>query len=306
MSKASVVNININRDVVGYCIMIQKLNSTYKTARYGACTYSLILDKRHPKANKDTYPVSMRYTIDRKSLYNCIAGELTEDEFDKICLLSARAVRSELYDKKVELDTIFQSQTSMIERIGNNLTLERIKSVITGVDVIKDSSFIGVWEDIIYHLNNDNDGERCTTGESYQHALNSFKKILWNKPIVGFKIGKEEIEYWSNRMIHGVKDKNGDVIGMIADATRGIYLRNCRAVWNECTARGFLSNQEYPFSNIRKKKLVSIPIGDTRKECYLSVAQMTELYNVFINKKYPETWKQGYAERAHYSLMLVN
>jgi hypothetical protein len=286
--------------------MIQKLNSTYKTARYGACTYSLILDKRHPKANKDTYPVSMRYTIDRKSLYNCIAGELTEDEFDKICLLSARAVRSELYDKKVELDTIFQSQTSMIERIGNNLTLERIKSVITGVDVIKDPSFIGVWEDIIYHLNNDNDGERCTTGESYQHALNSFKKILWNKPIVGFKIGKEEIEYWSNRMIHGVKDKNGDVIGMIADATRGIYLRNCRAVWNECTARGFLSNQEYPFSNILKKKLVSIPIGDTRKECYLSVAQMTELYNVFINKKYPETWKQGYAERAHYSLMLVN
>ena len=107
-------------------------------------------------------------------------------------------------------------------------------------------------------------------------------------------------------MIHGVKDKNGDVIGMIADATRGIYLRNCRAVWNECTARGFLSNQEYPFSNILKKKLVSIPIGDTRKECYLSVAQMTELYNVFINKKYPETWKQGYAERAHYSLMLVN
>ena len=49
---------------------IQKPNTTYKTARYGCCTFSLILDKRHPKKGKDTFPVAMRYTINRKSWYN--------------------------------------------------------------------------------------------------------------------------------------------------------------------------------------------------------------------------------------------
>lgn len=284
--------------------MTTKLNTTYKTARYGGCTYALILDKRHPKKDKNTFPVAMRYTIDRKSWYSYVAGEFTEEDFDRICTLSAKAVRSELYDKKVEFDQLFEEQIAMIERLGNNLTLERIKSTVAGVDITKDSSFIGVWEDIIHHLITDNDGDRCTTGYSYQHALNSFRRIMWNKPIVGFKIGKEEIECWSEGMKHGIKDAEGNIIGKIKDATRGIYLRNCRAVWNECVMRGFLTNQEYPFSNVQKKKRVSIPIGDTRKQCYLSIAQMTDLYNVFINKNYPATWKRGYAEKAHYSLGL--
>ena len=37
---------------------IQKPNTTYKTARYGCCTFSLILDKRHPKKGKETFPVA--------------------------------------------------------------------------------------------------------------------------------------------------------------------------------------------------------------------------------------------------------
>lgn len=47
-----------------------------------------------------------------------------------------------------------------------------------------------------------------------------------------------------------------------------------------------------------------IPRGKVKKKVYLKREQFTELYNVFINKKYPETWKKGYAERAHYSLGL--
>ena len=58
---------------------IQKPNTTYKTARYGCCTFSLILDKRHPKKGKETFPVAMRYTINRKSWYNYVEGEYTED-----------------------------------------------------------------------------------------------------------------------------------------------------------------------------------------------------------------------------------
>ena len=44
--------------------MAKKLDTTYKSARFGNCTYALILDKRHPKKDKNTFPVVMRYTID--------------------------------------------------------------------------------------------------------------------------------------------------------------------------------------------------------------------------------------------------
>ena len=61
--------------------MAKKLDSTYKSARFGNCTYALILDKRHPKKDRNTFPVAMRYTIDRKTWYNYVAGEFTEEDF---------------------------------------------------------------------------------------------------------------------------------------------------------------------------------------------------------------------------------
>ncbi len=61
--------------------MAKKLDTTYKSARYGSCTYALILDKRHPKKDRETFPVAMRYTIDRKSWYCFVAGEFTEEDF---------------------------------------------------------------------------------------------------------------------------------------------------------------------------------------------------------------------------------
>lgn len=118
--------------------MAKKLDTTYRSARFGSCTYALIIDKRHPKKDRDTFPVAMRYTIDRKSWYNYVAGEFTEEDFAKVCTLSARAVRSELYEKKIEFDAIFEAQTELIERLGNSLTLDRIKSVVTGVDTNKE------------------------------------------------------------------------------------------------------------------------------------------------------------------------
>lgn len=284
--------------------MVKKLETTYKSARFGICTYALILDKRHPKKDRNTFPVAMRYTIDRKSWYNFVASEFTKEDFSKICTLSAKAVRSELYDKKVEFDAIFERQVELIERLGNSLTLDRIKTAITGVDTSKEASFFGVWQDRINFFRTNNNGEQYTTAESYECAMKSFQKILWDRPITGFKVGKEDIEYWSNGMQNGVPDENGELIGQLSEATRGLYLRNCRAVWNECVSLGYLTNQEYPFSNVKKKKLVAIPVGDTRKDRYLNTEHMTELYRVFVEKRYPKSWKKGYAENAHYSLGL--
>lgn len=293
-----------NRELHTICKMGKKLYTTYKSARYGSCTYALILDKRHPKRNRETFPVAMRYTMDRRSCYNYVSGELTEEEFSRVCTLRTKAVRSKLYEKKMAFDAIFKAQTEMIERMGNSLSLERVKSVATGVGSTKETSFIGIWEKKINFYLTDNNGERCTTAESYVYALKSFRKIMWNRPVAGFNVGKEDIEYWNNGMMHGVKDKAGNIVGKVSNTTRGIYLRSCRAVWNECISMGYLTDQEYPFSNIRKKKLVCIPVGESRKHCYLTVEQMAGLYRVFIERHYPDAWKSGYAERAHYSLGL--
>lgn len=37
------------------------------------------------KNGKEIIPVVMRYTIDRKSWYNFVAGEFTEEDFAKVC-----------------------------------------------------------------------------------------------------------------------------------------------------------------------------------------------------------------------------
>ena len=60
--------------------MAKKLDTTYKSARFGNCTYTIILDKRHPKKDRNTFPVAMRYTIDRKSWYNFVASEFMEED----------------------------------------------------------------------------------------------------------------------------------------------------------------------------------------------------------------------------------
>ena len=59
---------NIGKTQIDYSMGDKKLQTTFRTMRYGACTFSLILDKRHPKVKKDTFPVAMRYTIDRKRI----------------------------------------------------------------------------------------------------------------------------------------------------------------------------------------------------------------------------------------------
>lgn len=138
-----------------------------------------------------------------------------EEDFAKVCNLSAKAVRSELYEKKLEFDAIFEAQVELIERLGNSLTLDKIKAAITGVDTSKEASFFSVWQDRINFFRTNNNGEQYTTAESYECAMKSFQKILWDRPITGFKVGKEDIEYWSNGMQNGVLNENGELIGQI-------------------------------------------------------------------------------------------
>lgn len=142
--------------------------------------------------------------------------------------------------------------------------------------------------------------DRVGTAENYQWALNSFQKYAGD--VSGFKVDKNVINKWNDAMQNGVYI-DGVLTGKIADATRGMYLRTCRVVWNECIRQGFLTEDKYPFSN-KDKTLISIPRGKRRQQSYLSVDEMTKLYQVFTEKNYPDTWDPAYKVRAHESLGL--
>lgn len=183
---------------------------------------------------------------------------------------------------------------------GGILTFEMVRQCIIGEDVVlseeettKSQSFISIWEQVINGFKTDDGGARFTTAESYECALKSFRKILGANTIKGFCISAAEIQKWKDGMHNGVKDENGAVVGKISDTTVGIYLRCCRAVWNRCVHEGFLKDIPYPFSNKKEKGLVSIPKSAKRKQNFLNVAQMTELYNLLFQRNIQNTGRKN-------------
>lgn len=274
------------------------------------CNASLVLDTRTNRKNVNEYPLAIRFTVDRKIFYHSVGSSYSEKRFSDIC--NAFKSNSENYRIQREWkDAYIPKFKALLENLnkGGFLTFEMVRSaVMTGKSDItnhtKDNSFFEIWNTIIHELKTNDNGIRFTTSESYECALKSFKKILGENSIVGFNISAAEIQKWKEGMHNGIKDKDGKIIGKISDTTAGIYLRACRAVWNRCLREGYLKDVPYPFSNKKEKGLVSIPKSAKRRQNYLNVGQMTELYNLFVSKEYPSHWPEEYRQKAHYSLGL--
>lgn len=287
-----------------------KLTKSLSIFKERTCSVSMVLDTRTNKKNVTEYPLSIRFTIDRKFFYYPVGGAYSEKRFSDIC--NASKSNSENYRIQKEWkDTFIPKFKALLENLnkGGFLTFEMVRSAITTgksdiTNNTKDNSFFEIWNTIIHELKTNDNGIRFTTSESYECALKSFKKILGEKSIVGFNISAAEIQKWKEGMHNGIKDKDGKIIGKISDTTAGIYLRACRAVWNRCLREGYLKDVLYPFSNKKEKGLVSIPKSAKRRQSYLNVGQMTELYNLFVSKEYPCHWPEEYRQKAHYSLGL--
>ena len=291
---------------------MEKLTKSLSLFKERNCSVSIVLDSRTRRKNACEFPLSLRFTIDRKFFYLTVGSSFTERKFSDIC--NATKCKSENYKLQKEWKDSFvpkYKEILMNLNKGGILTFEMVRQCIMsdGVmpfkeDTTKAQTFVGVWEQIIHELRTDDGGARFTTAESYECALKSFRKILGSNMIRGFCISAAEIQKWKDGMHDGVKDENGAIVGKISDTTAGIYLRCCRAVWNRCIHEGYLKDVPYPFSNKKEKGLVSIPKSAKRKQSFLNVCQMTELYNLFVSKKYPEHWSEEYTKRAHYSLGL--
>lgn len=278
------------------------------------CTASMVLDTRTNRKNVNEFPLAIRFTIDRKLFYLQVGGSYTEKKFSEIC--NAAKSASENYRIQKEWKKTYASKyKTLLESLnkGGILTYEMVRqAVMNGImntitsfaNNDKSQTFVGVWELIIHELRTNDGGARFTTAESYEFSLKSFKKILGENAVQGFNISAAEIQKWKNGMHDGIAGKSGTVEGKISDTTAGIYLRCCRAVWNRCVREGYLKDVPYPFSNRKEKGLVSIPKSAKRKQSFLNVEQMTELYKLFISKAYPKHWAEEYTKRAHYSLGL--
>ena len=279
---------------------MKDLKTSIKCSKVDNCSLTLVLDKRTNKAT-DVYPLAICFQIAAKRYYYKLKDMEYQSEkyFNDVC--SVKGAKSLLMPVRTEWQNKLEGYREKIEKLSQRqpLTLELIRIYLSGeaMEEHKDTSFIGVWESIIAKMKKEN---RVGTAENYQWALNSFLKYAGD--VKGFKVDKSVIGKWNDVMQNGIYI-DGVLSGKIADATRGMYLRTCRVVWNECIRQGFLTEDKYPFSN-KDKTLISIPRGKRRQQSYLSVDEMTQLYHVFTEKRYPDSWDPEYTQRAHQSLGL--
>lgn len=286
-----------------------KLTKSLPVIKERNCNASLVLDRRTQRRNVKEFPLAMRFTIDRKFFYHVVGSSYTEKQFSDIC--NATKSSSDNYrEQRMWRETIVPKYKDLLSELnkGGMLTFEMVRlAVTTGNPNIQEKdnrSFMSIWEQVIHDLKTNDNGARFTTGQNYESALHSFRAIMGDDAIKGFDINVAEIQKWKDGMKNGVVGKNGKLIGKICDTTIGIYLRAFRVAWNESVRQGFLKDVPYPFSNKKEKKLVSIPASAKRRKCYLRVNQMTELYNLFISKEYPDYWPESYKASVHFSLGL--
>ena len=279
---------------------MKDLKTSIKCSKVDNCSLTLVLDKRTNKAT-DVYPLAICFQIAAKRYYYKLKDMDYQSEkyFNDVC--SVKGAKSLLMPVRTEWQNVLEGYRGKVEKLSQRqpLTLELIRTYLSGeaMEEHHETSFIGVWEGIIAKMKSE---DRVGTAENYQWALNSFQKYAGD--VRGFKVDKNVINKWNDAMQNGVYI-DGVLTGKIADATRGMYLRTCRVVWNECIRQGFLTEDKYPFSN-KDKTLISIPRGKRRQQSYLSVDEMTKLYQVFTEKNYPDTWDPAYKARAHESLGL--
>lgn len=259
------------------------------SAKIGACSMSLGMDRR--KKYADGYNVALKFVIGGETHYHRLSWRVTESDWERI--LSTSTSRGRISsDKKSDANTksawesTFAAYKERLVELAKitPLSLEAIRISLTGKSEKK--NFIAVWQEVISQKGHG-------TAMSYETAMKSFLKSTNFTPEKGFRVTKETISRWVQRMTDEGKSK----------ATIGIYLRSCRVIIRECISRGYMAQADYPFSDKDTNK-VAIPKGKSRREESLSVEQMTELYGLFTKKKYPKEWSEEYKNAVHGSLGL--
>lgn len=95
----SEVMLNINNECNG------KLTKSLPLFKERNCSVSIVLDSRTRRKNAYEFPLSLRFTIDRKFFYFTVGSSFTEKKFSDVC--NATKCKSENYKLQKEWkDTI--------------------------------------------------------------------------------------------------------------------------------------------------------------------------------------------------------
>ena len=243
--------------------------------RIGICTIALTLSSKRGSGEDRPIPVCLRFSINGARWYYLLGDSFTVEQFARICRaqkgLRPHAVptlNDGLWAKREEYTELFRHYVARIRELSQHktLTLDLISATLTGKSA-DGNHFLAEWEKVIA-------AKRPGTAESYRYALRSFRELTGFSPRDGFLVNAAVLGRWVREM----KAKD------YSKATMGIYLRACRVVVKECIRGGYIKAADYPFSE-REAGLVSIPKGRSRKDRYLSVEQMTELYHFFAGRR---------------------
>lgn len=252
----------------------------------GTCTVALTLDTRY-KSEDGKYHASIRFTMNGERYYYHTGDRYTAAEFDAIDKSDGRGRGGNLsqnFTDRTRLVEVYNRHVEVIRDMSNKGTLksiDNIKAVLTGrvssygtekADEYL-NTFVGLWNDIISQ-------KKASTAETYRNARDCFIKSGVYKLKDGYSVDINTIKAWINYM----NDQG------YTQTTIGFYLRAIRVVFKACISQGYMLEKDYPFGASDPKK-IKIPSGSSRKTDFLTVAQMTELYEFLMKGEIPANYK---------------
>lgn len=104
---------------------MEKLTKSMSLFKERNCSVSIVLDSRTRRKNAYEFPLSLRFTVDRKSFYFTVGSSFTERKFSDIC--NATKCKSENYRLQKEWkDTLIPKYKEILMNLnkGGILTFE--------------------------------------------------------------------------------------------------------------------------------------------------------------------------------------
>ncbi len=159
----------------------------------------------------------------------------------------------------------------------------------------KGSTFVSVWG-----ASHSRTNARRWSAFYHSRELWVFAQIIQKDTgtdvVKGFCISVAEIQKWKEGCTMDWKMKMGQSLEKSAILRQESICAVAVLYGIGACHEGFLKDVPYPFSNKKEKGLVSIPKSAKRKQSFLNVSQMTELYNLFCLEEIPRTLVGRYNE----------
>ncbi len=107
---------------------MEKLTKSMSLFKERNCSVSIVLDSRTRRKNAYEFPLSLRFTVDRKFFYFAVGSSFTERKFSDIC--NATKCKSENYRLQKEWkDTLTPKYKEILMNLnrGGILTFEMVR-----------------------------------------------------------------------------------------------------------------------------------------------------------------------------------